>query len=85
MASLQSIPYVAPYETGTTRYMQRLVLAVLFLAIVAGLVALLFRGAKEMADRTGGTAAFTTGGSMQRVAFFLLLCLMIYVSVSGAS
>ena len=65
--------------------MQRLALAVLAVAIVAALIALLTRSVARRVEDRGGVSAMTTGGMMQKVAFFLLLCLIIYVSVSGAS
>ncbi len=65
--------------------MQRLALAVLAVAIVAALIALLTRSVARTVEDRGGVSAMTAGGMMQKVAFFLLLCLIIYVSVSGAS
>ncbi|MEO9827292.1 MAG: hypothetical protein ABJF50_23050 [Paracoccaceae bacterium] len=65
--------------------MQRLVLAIAVLAILAAGFAMLVRVATRAAERRGGVAALTTGGAMQKAAFFLLLCLILYVSVSGAS
>ena len=65
--------------------MQRFALALIVAAILAGLVALLLKGAARGFERAGGTDALTTGGAMQKAAFFLLLCLILYVSVSGGS
>lgn len=65
--------------------MQRLFLAILFLALVAGAVAVLIRWVAQVFEKSGGTELVSTGSAMQRISFFLLLCLMIYVSMSGAS
>ena len=65
--------------------MPRLALAILAVAIAAALIALLMRSAARSFERMGGVSSITTGGVMQKVALFLLLCLIIYVAVSGAS
>lgn len=65
--------------------MQRLVLAIAVLAILATVFAMAIRAVAKASERRGGVAALTTGGAMQKAAFFLLLCLILYVSVSGAS
>ena len=65
--------------------MQRLALAVLMVAIVIGLSALLIRGAAQAVERLETNPSIATGGTMQKAAFFLLLCLIMYVSVSGGS
>lgn len=65
--------------------MQRLALAIIAVAIVAGIAALVVRAAARGIERAGGSAAVTTGSAMQKAAFFLLLCLILYVSVNGAS
>jgi hypothetical protein len=65
--------------------MQRLVLAIAVVAILATLFAMVMRAFARASQRRGGVAALTTGGAMQKAAFFLLLCLILYVSVSGAS
>ncbi len=65
--------------------MQRFALALIAAAIVAGIAALLIRGAARSVARAGGTDALASGGTMQKAAFFLLLCLILYVSVSGGS
>ena len=65
--------------------MQRLALAVLAVASATALIALLTRSVVRTVEDRGGVSVMTTGGLMQKVAFFLLLCLIIYVSVSGAS
>lgn len=65
--------------------MQRLVLAVLFVALAAAAVAFLLRIFFRAAKRAGKADVFETESAMQKIAFFLLLCLMGYVSLSGAS
>jgi len=65
--------------------MQRIALALIAAAIVAGIAALLLKSAARGIARVGGTDALTSGGPMQKAAFFLLLCLILYVSVSGGS
>ena len=64
--------------------MQRLALAILAVSIAITLIAYVMRGVVRRVDETGGLSAMTTGGMMQKVAFFMLLCLIVYVSVSGA-
>ena len=65
--------------------MQRLALALLFVSIAITLIAFLMRSLTRRVENSGGFSAMTTGGMMQKVAFFMLLCLIVYVSVSGAS
>ena len=65
--------------------MQRFALALIAAAIVVGITALAVRSAAEAIQRVGGTDAIAKGGTMQKAAFFLLLCLILYVSLSGAS
>ena len=65
--------------------MQRLALTVLVVAIAAAVIALLTRSVARSFEQRGGVSAMTAGGMMQKVSFFLLLCLIIYVSISGAS
>ena len=69
-------------KNGVSHFMQRLVLAVLFLALVIAGIAYIARVAVKTAEAHGGVSALTTGGAMQKAAFFLLLCLIIYVSAS---
>lgn len=64
--------------------MQRLVLALLAVSIAITLIAFVMRGVTRRIEQNGGLSALTTGGMMQRVAFFMLLCLIVYVSVRGA-
>ena len=65
--------------------MQRIFLALLFATAFAALTAIALRSILGAYQRHGGVASLTTGGAMQKAAFFLLLCLILYVSVSGAS
>lgn len=65
--------------------MQRLALAILAVSIAITLIAFVMRGVSRRFEQKGGLAAVTTGGMMQKVAFFMLLCLIVYVSVSGAN
>lgn len=65
--------------------MQRLALALLAVSIAITLIAYVIRGVTRRVEQRGGLSAMTTGGMMQKVAFFMLLCLIVYVSVSGAS
>ena len=65
--------------------MQRFVLALIAAVIVVGLVAVLVKGAARSIERVGESDALTSGGTMQKAAFFLLLCFIMYVSVSGGS
>lgn len=65
--------------------MHRLALALIVAVIVVGLAAVLLKSAARSVERVAGTDAFSSGGTMQKAAFFLLLCLIMYVSVSGGS
>ena len=65
--------------------MQRFTLALIAAAVLVGLTVVLLRGAAQAFERAGGTTALTTGGAMQKAAFIVLLCLIMYVSVSGGS
>lgn len=65
--------------------MQRLVLAVLLVALAAAVVAFAASRIARAVNPPEGTAVVGGRSSMQKIAFFLLLCLMIYVSMSGAS
>jgi hypothetical protein len=71
-------------EQGTT-FMQRLALAIIAVAIVTSLIALLARSVARSFEDKDGLSAVATGDTMQKAAFFVLLCLILYVSVSGAS
>lgn len=65
--------------------MARLAIALLAVSIAITLLALLIRHMTRQFEAKGGLSVMTTGGMMQKVAFFMLLCLIVYVSVSGAS
>ena len=65
--------------------MARLALAAVFVIVVVGFVAVFVAGLYSIrrAAGAGGTFDMTEGSAMQKVAFFLLLCLILYVSASG--
>ncbi|MXQ06473.1 hypothetical protein GQ651_01295 [Alphaproteobacteria bacterium GH1-50] len=65
--------------------MQRLVLAALFVVAVVAIGAVLARGAARLFEASGDDTARATGNAMQRTAFFLLLVVMIYAVMTGAS
>ena len=65
--------------------MHRFALAFIVAAIVVGITAVVVKSAAEAVERVGGSDAIAKGGTMQKAAFFLLLCLIMYVSLSGAS
>lgn len=64
--------------------MQRFVLAFIFLALIAAGMAYLFRRLARSIERSDLSGGGITGGSMQKMSFFLLICLMVYVSLNGA-
>lgn len=70
---------------GTDLTMQRLVLAVLFVTLAVAFVAYVAGRFSRRDDASAAGSAVATGGTMQKVSFFLLLCLMIYVAMNGAS
>jgi hypothetical protein len=68
--------------------MQRFVLAVLVLAIAFALIIVVLRGIARFFDgeaMDGQDGTRSTGGAMQKIAFFLLLILIAYVAMSGTS
>lgn len=86
MASVICFPYVERNcERDRLRDMQRLVLAAVIAAILAGLIVFLVRSARRLAADGVARVEREPGSAMQRVAFVLLLCLIVYVSFSGAS
>lgn len=85
MASGDIISYVNREQVGFVHPMPRLALAIIAVAIVIGLAAFLLRSAARAVDKVGTNPAIATGGTMQKAAFFLLLCLIMYVSVSGGT
>ena len=64
--------------------MQRFVLAAIFVAVVVAIGAVLLKGASRVFDGNAAISTRLSGTPMQKVAFFLLIALMIYVSMSGA-
>ncbi|MEM9425391.1 MAG: hypothetical protein AAGA06_01695 [Pseudomonadota bacterium] len=60
-------------------------MALIAAVIVVGLTAVLLRSAARSVERVAGSDTLSSGGTMQKAAFFLLLCLIMYVSVSGGS
>lgn len=65
--------------------MQRLVLVLVLIAAIAAIVTIAARAIRRISEDPGGTSAAQAGGAMQKLSFFLLLCLILYVSLSGAS
>ena len=65
--------------------MQRLVLALLIIALAAGMVAVAAKSVSRLIEVTRGDGTADIGNSMQKIAFFVLICLMAYVSLSGGS
>jgi hypothetical protein len=62
--------------------MQRLALAILLVAAVIGLVAVVASAFR----RTAGAPGLDEGSTpMQRAAYFVLIALMLYVSIVGAT
>lgn len=64
--------------------MARLVIAFLLLVIAASLVAIVLAIVSRAVQRAGDGVSQSPGASLQKISFFLLLCLMVYVSMSGA-
>lgn len=65
--------------------MQRFVLVLIAAAATVGLAALALRGAARAVERVEASDTLSTGSAMQKAAYFLLLCLILYVSFSGGS
>ena len=65
--------------------MARLVLALLIIALAAGMVAVAAKSVSRLIEVTRGDGTADIGNSMQKIAFFVLICLMAYVSLSGGS
>jgi hypothetical protein len=85
MASKSRITYVDGTDRGYLQEMQRFALALIAAVVVVGLATVLLRSAARSIERVAGNEALSSGGTMQKAAFFLLLCLIMYVSISGAS
>ena len=64
--------------------MARLAIAFFLLVIAASLVAIVLAMVSRAVQRAGDGVAKAPGASLQKISFFLLLCLMIYVAASGA-
>ena len=64
--------------------MYRLAIAVLAVAIAIALVALLLRSAMRWVDPETSGPVMDSGGAMPKIAFFLLLCVMVYAISTGA-
>ena len=65
--------------------MARLVLALMIIAIAAVMVAVAAKSVARLIEVTRGDGTADIGNSMQKIAFFVLICLMAYVSMSGGS
>ena len=64
--------------------MQRLALAIIVLAIIAGLVAFLFRTASRTLSRSDGVPALSDGSALlPRISFVLLSLVTLYVAFAG--
>ncbi|NND41823.1 MAG: hypothetical protein HKO04_07075 [Silicimonas sp.] len=65
--------------------MQRLVLAVVLVAVAAAAVGFVISRVSRAFDGPDENGAVETRNPMQKISFFLLLCLILYVAMSGAS
>lgn len=67
--------------------MARLALAAIFVLVVVGLAAIFIAGLNSLRRTAGagGPLDVTEGTAMQKVAFFLLIALILYVSASGGA
>ena len=67
--------------------MARLALAAILVLVVVGMTTVFLAGLRSIRRSEGaGTALVVTEGSpMQKVSFFLLIALILYVSVSGGA
>ena len=82
MESLTTFPYVTGRDREPDRPMQRLALAILMVAAVIGLVVFLASAFRRPA---GGAPQDEGATPMQRVAYFVLIALMLYVSIVGST
>ena len=64
--------------------MQRLVLAVLFVAVAGTLIFVAVKGLAGVARGAHDLPAKMSGDGMPKIAFFLLLCVMVYAISTGA-
>lgn len=65
--------------------MQRFVLAFVIVAAAAAAVGIVISRVARAFDASGASEAAAARTPMQKVSFFLLLCLIVYVAMSGAS
>lgn len=67
--------------------MARLALAALLVLVIAGVVAVFAAGLYRISRTNGATdiANRSEGAVMQKAAFFLLVALILYVSISGGA
>jgi len=67
--------------------MARLALAAIFVLVLAGLAAVLAAGLYRLRRENSGSdlVTATEGAVMQKMAFVLLVALILYVSVSGGA
>ena len=65
--------------------MQRLVLAIVLVAVAAAVVGFIISRLAKAFDGPGDSGDAAARNPMQKISFFLLLCLIIYVAMSGAS
>jgi Na+/H+ antiporter NhaC len=66
--------------------MARLALATIMVIVVVGAVAIFVAGLTSMRRTRGaGEADVREGSAMQKVSFFLLIALILYVSASGGA
>ncbi|NNL35396.1 MAG: hypothetical protein HKP29_09200 [Silicimonas sp.] len=65
--------------------MQRLVLAVVLVAVAAAAVGFVISRVARAFDGPDENRAVEARNPMQKISFFLLLCLILYVAMSGAS
>lgn len=82
MESPTAFPYVSGKDREPDRPMQRLALAILMVAAVIGLVVFLASAFRRPAD---GARPDEEATPMQRVAYFVLIALILYVSIVGAT
>lgn len=64
--------------------MQRLVLAVLFVAVAGTLIFVAVKGVAGAVRDGRDLPAKVSGDAMPKIAFFLLLCVMVYAISTGA-
>ena len=85
IAHWRSFTYVTKVTREALETMQRVVLAVVFVVVVIAIGAILVRGMSRLFQTVGPDMDQNSGGAMQRIAFFLLLAVMVYAIMSGAT